>query len=163
MPSSPSPWTVYREYVCPLCSRPLGCLIQYSALIPLKFGDALWSIFVYSLSLQAQSDINCREPGPIYSYRRVRLGDVGYIRRGRFHLLFSAGISLEPRVLGTDVPLSFEPLNVGPIISGEVRLPGYLRTDTVQQIGADVGGSVAIPLCVRNFLVWSEAIVTKRI
>ena len=47
-------------------------------------------------------------------------------------------------MLGTDVPLTFEPLDVGPIISGEVRPPGYLRTDTVRQIGADVGGSVAV-------------------
>jgi len=152
MPSSPSPWTVYKEYVCPLRSRLPRCLIQHRALIPLKFGDALWSIFLCSLSPQARSDINRREPGPIYSYRRVRLGDVGYVRRGRFHLLFSAGIPLESRAPGTDVPLSFEPLNVGPIISGEVRPPGYLRTDTVQQIGADVGGSVAIPWYVREHL-----------
>ena len=95
-------------------------------------------------SPQAQSNINRREPGPIYSYRRVRLGDVGYIRRGRFHLLFSAGIPLGSRVPGTDVPLTFEPLDIGPIISGEVRPPGYLRTNTVLQIGADVSGSVAV-------------------
>ena len=126
--------------------------MQHRALTPLKFGDALWSIFLCSLSPQARSDTNCREPGPIYSYRRVRLGDVGYICEGRFHLLFSAGIPLGSRVLGTDVPLTFEHLDLGPIIHDEVRPPGYLRTDTVRQIGADVGGSVAVPLCVQKYL-----------
>ena len=47
-------------------------------------------------------------------------------------------------MLGTDVPPTFEPLEVGPIILGEVRPPGYLRSRTVRQIGADVGGSVAV-------------------
>jgi len=150
--SSSSSWKVYREYVCPLRQCHLRCLIQRRALTPLKFGDALWLIFLFSLSPQAQSDINCREPGPIYSYKRVRLGDVGYIRRGRFHLLFSAGIPLGSRIRGLNVPLTFEPLNIGPIVSGEVRPPGYLRTDTVQQIGADVGGSVAVALCVQKYL-----------
>ena len=48
------------------------------------------------------------------------------------------------RVLGTDVPHTFEPLDIGPIIPGEIRPPGYLRTNAVQQIKADVGGSVAV-------------------
>jgi len=70
---------------------------------------------------------------------------VGYIREGRFHLLFSAGIPLGSRELGVDVPHSFEPLNVGHIIHGEVRPPGYLRTSTVREIGTDVGASAVIP------------------
>lgn len=90
-----------------------------------------------------------REPGPIYSYKRVRLGDVGYMRRGRFHLLFSAGVPLGSRELGVDVPTTFEPLDVGSIISGETRPPGYLHTESVQQIGVDVGGSAAVAWCVR--------------
>ena len=106
----------------------------------------------FSLSPRAQSDTSCREPSPIYSYKRVRLGDVGYICEGSFHLLFSAGIPLGSRVPGTDVPLTFEPLDIGPVISGGARPPGYLRTDTVRQIGADVGGSVAVPLCVQKCL-----------
>ena len=100
--------------------------------------------FLAPRPLQTQSDIDHREPGPIYSYKRVRPGDVGYTRRGRFHLLFSAGVPLGSRVPGTDVPLTFEPLDVGPIIPGEVRPPGYLRTNTIRQIGVDVGGSVAV-------------------
>ena len=151
--SPPSPWTIYREYVCPLRPR-LRFLIQHRALTPLKFGDALWLIF--SSLPRAQSDISYREPGPIYSYRRVRLGDVGYIRQGRFHLLFSAGIPLGSRLPGKDVPLTFEPLDIGPIILGGVRPPGYLRTDTVRQIGADVGASVAVALCVQKYLCLAE-------
>ena len=49
---------------------------------------------------------------------------------------------------GTDVPITFEPLDVGPIIKGEVRAAGYLRTNTIQEIGVDVGGSVAVAWCV---------------
>ena len=52
---------------------------------------------------------------------------------------------------GTDVPLTFEPLDVGPIIQGEVRSPGYLRTNTVQEVGVDVGGSVTVVWCVRAY------------
>ena len=70
---------------------------------------------------------------------------MGYIREGRFHLLFSAGIPLGTRVLGVDVPRTFEPLGVGHIIHGEIRPAGYLRTNTVRQIGADVGASAVIP------------------
>ena len=47
-------------------------------------------------------------------------------------------------MLGTDVPFTFEPLDVGPIIPEEDRPPGYLRSKTVRQIGADVGGSIAV-------------------
>jgi len=148
MPSQLAPWKVYRQYVCPLRSRPPASLMQHRALAPLKYGDALWLMIFIPQSLQAQSNIDRREPGPIYSYRRVRPGDVGYTRRGRFHLLFSAGVPLGSRKLGTDVPSTFEPLDIGPIISGEIRSPGYLRTDTVREIGVDVGGSVAIAWCV---------------
>ena len=86
-----------------------------------------------------------REPAPIYSYKRIRLGDVGYIRRGRFHLLFSAGHSLGSHRLGTDVPLTFEPLDIGPIISNETRLPGYLCAGTVRKTGADLRNSDRTP------------------
>ena len=106
-------------------------------------------------SAQIWSDIIHREPSPIYSYKRVRPGDVGYTRRGRFHLLFSAGIPLGSREPGIDVPQTFEPLDIGPIISANDRPPGYLRTNTVRQIGVDVGGSVAVTWCVRTYLACS--------
>ena len=77
---------------------------------------------------------------------------MGYTREGRFHLLFSAGIPLGSRVPGTDVPHTFEPLDIGPIIS-KTRPPGYLRTNTVRQIGVDVSGSIAVAWCA-HILVW---------
>lgn len=101
--------------------------------------------FIRPLALRALSESNDREPAPIYSYKRIRLGDVGYIREGRFHLLFSAGIPLGTRELGVDVPHTFEHLDAGHIIHGEVRPPGYLRTSTVKEMGADVGASAAVP------------------
>jgi len=148
MPSPPDPWDIYKQYAYHLSSHFLSRFTQCRALLPFKYGDALWLVVLALQRAQALPNIAYREPGPIYSYKRVRPGDVGYTRRGRFHLLFSAGIPLGTRELGTDVPHTFEPLDIGPIISGKVRPPGYLRTSTVRQIGADVGGSVAVAWCV---------------
>ena len=126
-------------------------LTQLRALIPLKFGDALWWILFAHRLPQAQPDIGrTREPGPTQTYKRIRPGDVGYTRRGRFHLLFSAGVPRGARELGVDVPTTFEPLDVDPITLGS-RPPGYLHTNTVREIGVDVGGSVAVAWCVRRF------------
>ena len=152
MPNSESaPWKIYREYVCPLPSRLSVGLTRNRALARYKYGDALWLTLRCFSTAANRSDTDHRQPGPIYSYKRVRIGDVGYISRGRFHLLFSAGIPLGSRTPGTDVPHTFEPLDVGPIILGDVRPPGYLRTDTVQQIGVDVGGSAAVAWCVCTY------------
>jgi len=84
-----------------------------------------------------------REPAPIHSYKRVRLGDVGYVRRGRFHLLFSAGCPLGERQLGIDVPLAFKPLSAGLIVYSQPRLPGHLSTSTVQETGVGLGASAS--------------------
>ena len=109
----------------------------------LDHGDALWYAFpLIARSSIFRNDKRSREPAPIYSYKRVKLGDVGYIRRGRFHLLFSAGCPLGSRQLGVDVPLTFEPLDVGPVIFSQPRLPGYLCTSTVKETGASLGASV---------------------
>ncbi|KAF9779016.1 hypothetical protein BJ322DRAFT_469697 [Thelephora terrestris] len=77
------------------------------------------------------------DPSPIYSYHQVRLGDVGYIRKGRFHLLFSAGDELGSRVLGVDVPPKFIPLKLEGIVQ-RYRPPGYLRTASVRQVGVEL-------------------------
>ena len=90
--------------------------------------------------------VTVREPAPIHSFQRIQLGDVGYVRRGHFHLLFSAGLPLGERKLGTDVPTTFKPLYVGPIVYSQPRLPGYLSTSTVRKIGASLGASIhAVP------------------
>ena len=51
-------------------------------------------------------------------------------------------------MLGTDVPSTFEQLNVGPIIVGQARPPGFLRSSTVKQSGAKVSGSCVVAWCV---------------
>ena len=76
----------------------------------------------------------------------MQLGDVGYVRKGCFHLLFSAGTPLDGRRLGVDVPLTFEPLDVGPIVNPQPRLPGCLSTNTVRETGASLSTSIcAVP------------------
>jgi len=83
-----------------------------------------------------------REPAPARNYTRINIGDVGFIRRGKFHLLFSAGSSLGQRLPGRDVPSTFEELDIGTLASGEPRRPGCLHTPTVRQVGTglDVTG-----------------------
>lgn len=84
-----------------------------------------------------------REPAPTQNYKRINFGDVGFIRGGQFHLLFSAGRPLGERRPGIDVPLTFEELKVGTPVFRQPRRPGCLRTDTVREIGAGLGASVA--------------------
>jgi len=76
--------------------------------------------------------VTTRDPTPLSYFTRIRLGDVGFIRRGRFHLLFSAGCPLGERRLGVDVPLTFKPLDVGLILPAQSRPPGYLSTNGVR-------------------------------
>ena len=79
---------------------------------------------------------NYREPAPLSYFNRIQLGDVGYVRRGCFHLLFSAGCPLGERQMGVDVPRTFKRLDVGPVFSTQPRLPGYLSTNTVRKTRA---------------------------
>jgi len=81
-------------------------------------------------------DVTVREPAPLSSFERIRLGDVGYILRGCFHLLFSAGCPLGRRELGVDVPHTFEQLDVGPTFVTQPRSPGYLSSNTVRETPA---------------------------
>ncbi|KAF9790499.1 hypothetical protein BJ322DRAFT_393495 [Thelephora terrestris] len=68
---------------------------------------------------------------PVADSKRIQPGDVGYVRKGRFHLLFSA--SLSP-VQESDAPQSFEILTVGRIVC-DVPVPaGPLKTETAQVI-----------------------------
>ena len=77
-----------------------------------------------------------RDPTPTRDYTRIEIGDVGFIDKGKFHLLFSAGSPLGERQRGYDVPRHFEPLDVGTPVSSEQRKPGCLRTPTVRHTGA---------------------------
>ena len=59
---------------------------------------------------------------------------MGYIHRGRFNLLFSAGYPLGERELGVDVPHTFRQLDVGPILDAEPRPPGCLSAGAVREV-----------------------------
>ena len=59
---------------------------------------------------------------------------MGYIRRGCFNLLFSAGFPLGERELGVDVPRTFKQLVVGPILNTEPRSPGCLSAGAIREI-----------------------------
>ena len=88
-----------------------------------------------------------RQPSPV-DYTRIAIGDVGFVRRGRFHLLFSAGSPLGERQLGEDVPTTFEKLTVGTPVRDQPRLPGCLCTTTVRGIGAGLGATIPTSLYV---------------
>ena len=86
---------------------------------------------------------NSREPSPTTRYPRINVGDVGFIRRGKFHLLFSAGTPSGDRRLGDDVPTTFEPVGVGVLDLSQPRQPGCLRTSTVRQVGVGLGATAS--------------------
>jgi len=96
--------------------------------------------------------VTSREPAPTHNYTRISIGDVGFIRRGQFHLLFSAGCPLGDRQLGEDVPATFEELSIGTPVFGQPRLPVCLRTDTVREVGAGVGATVSTTLYVLSIM-----------
>ncbi|KAF8521310.1 hypothetical protein JB92DRAFT_1817718 [Gautieria morchelliformis] len=76
------------------------------------------------------------QPAPLDNYDKIKIGDVGYIRQGRFHLLFSASMPQGGRILGEDVPLDFVPFEPGPTAKDQPRGPGALHARYIKQIGA---------------------------
>lgn len=101
-----------------------------SQMIKLGYGVPLW------------------QPAPLHNYERVQVGDVGYVREGRFHLLFSAGVPLGSRVKGVDVPSDFEYLDVGPVNQDQPRKAGPAKTAYIQISGGDVDASLDLPTTV---------------
>lgn len=98
----------------------------------LNHGDALWFVVRFYLVYPIRMHTT-RDPAPLHDFKRIQTGDVGYIRRGCFHLLFSAGFPLGERRLGVDVPRTFKQLVIGPVSNTQPRLPGYLSTNTVRK------------------------------
>lgn len=100
---------------------------------------------------------NSREPSPTNGHPRVNIGDVGFIRRGKFHLLFSASSQLGDRRRGYDVPTSFQQLllGAGTLDSSQPRQPGCLRTSTVRQVGVELGAAVSASLYVTSLRLTS--------
>lgn len=88
--------------------------------------------FCRSLPVSDVSE-DLRDPTPTRSHTRVGIGDVGFIRKGQFHLLFSASLPLGK---GVDVPITFKQLASG---LGKRQPPGCLHTSTVRQCGGGPG------------------------
>ena len=84
-----------------------------------------------------------REPSPPSSFKRIQIGDVGYIRTGCFHPLFSAGCPLGERELGTDVPRNFKLLHIGETVERAPLAPGCLCTEGVRAVGPAPPSSTA--------------------
>ncbi|KAF9785279.1 hypothetical protein BJ322DRAFT_1020835 [Thelephora terrestris] len=69
-----------------------------------------WDLYRDQMSLyQSESGHALWQTIPVADSKRIQPGDVGYVRKGRFHLLFSASLSPDK---ACDVPQSFEILNV---------------------------------------------------
>jgi len=106
------------------------------------FGLCGWRLKIRTSAISREpSPPTSREPSPT-DYTRIGIGDVGFIRRGQFHLLFSAASPVG------DVPSASEPLNIGRTTFRGPRDPGCLRTDTVRRLGASLGATVPTPLYV---------------
>ena len=87
---------------------------------------------------------------------RVRIGDVGFIDDGQFHLLFHAGSPVLREQLGVDVPRSFVPLTINGTSFRVPRKAGRLSSRHVQEIEikASTAGYVPSlgppPACLKN-------------
>ena len=93
-----------------------------------------------------------RQPAPL-DYTRISIGDVGIIREGQFHFLFSAGSPLGGRVVGEDVPTTFEQLKVGRLARSQPRQAGCLSSTSVKQMRARQGATApAILYVLRLYL-----------
>ena len=75
-----------------------------------------------------------RETIPVADSKRIQPGDVGFLREGRFHLLFFAGSSPDSVTPGKNVPRSFQPLAVGNIVRNSHLTGGHLNTETVDVV-----------------------------
>lgn len=83
-----------------------------------------------------------RQPAPLHNYDKVEIGDVGYLKDGQFHLLFSAGRSCGSRSLGEDVPRNFIPIETQPIFSLQPRSPQILPSQKMSVKDGHVGVSL---------------------
>jgi len=97
--------------------------------------------------LKIRNSATFREPVSADN-KPIRIGDVGFIRRGQFHLLFHAGSSLGEVQLGDDVPSTFIPLIIGKTAFRDPRPPDCLHTGAVEAYGAGLGVTVPTPLYV---------------
>ncbi|KAF8528479.1 hypothetical protein BU17DRAFT_38248 [Hysterangium stoloniferum] len=82
-----------------------------------------------------------REPAPLEDYKRVNIGDVGYISQGSFHRLFNASLPADHDDNRNGVPEGFVELDIGtiPIKRREPRLPTVLHTNKIITKGIEAG------------------------
>ena len=132
----------------------LTCIIRQMS--EHDYGDALWSVARSALCVPCLIAHRIRYPTPLSYFKRIQPGDVGYIRRGRFNLLFSAGSSGK-RQLDTDVPRTFKPLDVGPI-TGFQRSPGHLLSSNIEEIEVRYQPSASTDPCVCSTVFISPGI-----
>lgn len=104
-----------------------------------------------------------REPAPLPYFKRVQPGDVGYIRRGCFNLLFSAGCPLGGREVGFDVPRTFKRLDVGTILNAQPRSPGYTSTKTTRKIPSQGRGQMYPCVCFITSVLFRTSDVCSRL
>ena len=75
-----------------------------------------------------------RRPSPLHNYSKVNVGDVGYVRDGRFQLLFNA---VDPGTQPT--PAGFVPMRSVAITPDPPLAPGALHWGTVLRRGIAFG------------------------
>ena len=82
------------------------------------------------------------EPNPMDDYDRVRVGDVGYIQKGKFMKLFNIFEPLDDagNPINRNVPDLFEPLpeEFREISSLEPLSPGVFKSKSVRRIGGSL-------------------------
>ena len=114
--------------------------------------------FFRPLRMMSQDPVSTsREPAPA-NYRRIRIGDVGFIQRGKFYLLFSAGRPLGKRQPGKDVPITFKELTVGRTTFSQPRPAGCIQT--FREFGVSPGVRSSISPCVlstRRFFAYLKS------
>ena len=75
------------------------------------------------------------DPSPMISDRPVQVGDVGFIRRGKFHRLFNALLPADDPSHERGVPEHYEPLV--PNLSDHLDT-GFLRQNDYRSVGVSV-------------------------
>ena len=83
------------------------------------------------------------EPDPAGRYDYIRIGDVGFTRRGVFHRLFNIFVNKEHPINRKGVPENFKPLDIQySDFHNRNRLIGPIRSSSVRNVGGSVGASV---------------------
>ena len=92
----------------------------------------------------------CREPSPIVEqYPCISIGDVGFLRNGQFHLLFSAARPLDDREEGVHVPQGFQQLILKkPPVPRDRLPPQSFDSTTIRKFEVNLGGTASADKCV---------------